>query len=74
MTSYIHPLQNEIDAIRKGLTKLELDFDYKHHAEPRLTDMEVSSLLTSLAVSQENLERKICHEFSSATGTEINHL
>ena len=67
-------MESEINGIRRTLTKLELEFDYASQSEPRMTDYELSILITSLALHQEALERKICDELSSHTGTTVNHL
>lgn len=57
MTDYIHPMREQIDGLRRDLTRLELEFDCACLSEPRMTEQELSGLITRLAARQEQLER-----------------
>jgi len=62
MIDYLHPFRDDIKAIRKDLTKLELEFDYSCNQEPAMTEAELSALITRLACRQEQLERITANE------------
>jgi predicted nucleic acid-binding Zn-ribbon protein len=66
---FIHPIKSELDDMRRSLTKLEFALEY-YPEQNRLNENEVSAIITRMACLQEQIERKICDEIASYSGTE----
>lgn len=73
MTRFLNPIADDLAAMRQRLTRLEFAFEYE--GEGSTPDaMEVSTLLTSISVCAETLERKCANELASYSRREITNL